>query len=508
MLRKVTLLMGLVLALAVFAGCSSDDGTSPNQNAAGQPGVFDGRIDDADFAITLRTAVGENSPLQGPFVLRGYNVHYDDALGATVCNLTLKNEGDVPHSEPVGITFINLLPAGVQILNPDNDEHGNGASIHFDFTDGDGMWNPGEESAPRETQFKAASNVAIGFVARLDISTQPPGGSIGGVVWNDMNKNGEMDPGEDGIGGVTIMLESSSAPPDTMPPDTTLTVAQAMDQTVTAGDGSYRFDGLEAGFYTVDKESMPGYMPTTASPIFVILTEDTSGVSSFLTANFGCVAADTDTMPPGPTLSEGDYVAVNGHWDGDYLVALGVDYFECAEDTIVPPEPPDTTPDPMATLGRDDGDWDDHDCWDWNDWICGLHYGKIRGPVTALDTVSSDTTGTTVKVEIMGSSFELMLLRDHSSKALGCNDLEVGDRVEAFVKYTDEGWVAWRLREWRGRKEQVHGFVEEVMDDGSLKVRVFDTWVMIPESVCYDHDCDHDGWDDRDGDDHDGDDHR
>lgn len=492
--RTVTLLMGLVLALAVFAGCSSDEATSPNQ-VAGQPGVFEGEIE-ADFAITLRSAIGENSPLQGPFVLRGYNVRYDAALGATVCDLTLKNEGEVPHSEPVGITFINLLPAGVEVLNPDNDEHGNGASIVFQFSGEDGMWSPGEESEARETQFKAASNVAIGFVARLDISTQPPGGSIGGVVWNDMNENGEMDPGEDGIGGVTITLESSMAPPDTMPPDTLMTAS--MDQTVTADDGSYRFDGLDAGFYTVGKEPMPGYMPTTESPMFVILTEDTNGVSSFLTANFGCKAVD---MPTPPTLSEGDYVAVNGHWDGDYLVALGVDYFECEEDTGGV-EPPDTMPNPMALLGSDDGGWDDHDCWDWTDWICGLHYGKIRGPVTAVDTAATDSTSA-MWVEIMGTQLKLMLVRDHSSKALGCNDLEVGDRVEARVKYTDEGWVAWRLREWRGRKEQVHGFVEEVMENGTLKVRVFDTWVMIPDDVCYNHDCDHDGWDDRDDDDRD-----
>jgi hypothetical protein len=492
--------MGLVLALAVFAGCSSDDGASPNQTATGQSGVFEGAIE-ADFAITLRSAVGENSPLQGPFVLRGYNVRYDDALGATVCDLTLKNEGEVPHSEPVGITFINLLPAGVEILNPDNGENGNGASIVFQFPNSDGMWSPGEESDPRETQFRAASNVAIGFVARLDISTQPPGGSIGGVVWNDMNENGEMDPGEDGIGGVTIMLESSDAPPDTMPPDTMMTAAMAVDQTMTADDGSYRFDGLEAGFYTVGKEPTPDYLPTTPNPMFVILTEDTSGVSSFLTANFGCVPMDNDTMPAGPTLSEGDYVAVNGHWDGDQLVALGVDYFECEEDTGGV-EPPDTMPDPMALLGSDDGEWNDHDCWNWNDWICGLHYGKIRGPVTAIDTASTDSTDTGMWVEIMGTQLKVMLIRDHSSKALTCDDIEVGDRVEARVKYTDEGWVAWRLREWRGRKEQVHGFVEEVMGNGSLKVRVFDTWVMIPDDVCYNHDCDHDGWDDRDGRDH------
>jgi hypothetical protein len=102
----------------------------------------------------------------------------------------------------------------------------------------------------------------------------------------------------------------------------------------------------------------------------------------------------------------------------------------------------------------------------------------------------------------MGTEIKVMLRRDHSSKALTLNDIKVGDRVEARVKYTEEGWVAWRLREWRGQKEQVHGYIEEKMEGDMLKIRVFDTWVSVSDKVCWDHwgHCD----DDDDDDDKDG----
>ncbi len=59
-------------------------------------------------------------------------------------------------------------------------------------------------------------------------------GSIGDFVWQDINRNGLQDNNEPGIGGVTVTLGGA-----------------ATATTTTAADGSYHFNNLAAGTYTV-----------------------------------------------------------------------------------------------------------------------------------------------------------------------------------------------------------------------------------------------------------------
>jgi len=86
-------------------------------------------------------------------------------------------------------------------------------------------------------------------------------GSIGDYVWNDANGNGLQDEGSGyGINGVTVNLYEGNCPPSGSPSRTT----------VTAGDGGYKFTGLEAGDYCVDVDEStlePGYefIPGTQS---------------------------------------------------------------------------------------------------------------------------------------------------------------------------------------------------------------------------------------------------
>ena len=96
-------------------------------------------------------------------------------------------------------------------------------------------------------------------------------GSIGDVVWDDLNGDGVQDPGEPGIGGVTVVL----------------TYADSTEVTVVTGpDGSYVFSNLPAGSYTVslDETTIPaGYGATTPDPVTVVLA---SG-QDVTTADFG-----------------------------------------------------------------------------------------------------------------------------------------------------------------------------------------------------------------------------
>ena len=73
-----------------------------------------------------------------------------------------------------------------------------------------------------------------------------PPASIAGNVYADDNDNGVFDTGESGIGGVTLSLLDASGQP-------------TGQTTVTAADGSYRFDNLEPGTYGVSELQPAGF---------------------------------------------------------------------------------------------------------------------------------------------------------------------------------------------------------------------------------------------------------
>jgi uncharacterized repeat protein (TIGR01451 family) len=70
--------------------------------------------------------------------------------------------------------------------------------------------------------------------------------SLAGNVYHDTNENGILDPGESGIAGVTLKLTGQTASGNPV----SLT-------TQTAADGSYIFDHLQAGTYSI-QETQPG----------------------------------------------------------------------------------------------------------------------------------------------------------------------------------------------------------------------------------------------------------
>ncbi len=76
---------------------------------------------------------------------------------------------------------------------------------------------------------------------------QTPESSIGDTVWYDANSNGIQEPGEPGIGGVGLILYGAG-------PDGACGTADdvALANTVTDGNGKYRFSAAPAGAYCVD----------------------------------------------------------------------------------------------------------------------------------------------------------------------------------------------------------------------------------------------------------------
>jgi hypothetical protein len=415
--------------LTVAIGCS-EDSTAPADTQS-DTGLLEGEIGSADFEITVNATRDENRRFEGPFVLRGSNLHYVDSLQALSVDLTITNRGQVSHHEPIGLTFVKLIPAGVTVQNPDNGINGEGAAITFAFANDDAQWTPGETSLPRNVLFGVEPGKAVGFVARLDIGEPIDGGVIAGRVWHDANQDGVMDPDEGGIPGIRVFLRSIEDDPDTTVSDTRL-------YRFTDPDGQFAFRHLRAGVYVVGPGANVLLFPTTPTEITVLLTESNGDVTDFTDANFGAIP---HFEPPDP-FPIGAYAIVKGAHipDPDRVKARSFGLVRCPESD-------------SNELG-DDG--------------INCRIGILRGSVTAVDEG---------KFAVMGT----WVTRAPTTTNVGI-DLEVGDRVDVGVHRSDGGdLIAVSLVRWTGDHEEVHGRIQraEVGEDGVVRLRILDTLVIV-----------------------------
>lgn len=454
--RRFRLFVLAALALAVvYAGCG--DSVQPIENEQNNPsGLIAGDIDAAkgSFEYSSDTAGDPSNPLRGPFIIRGTNIHYVDSLSALSVDITVEHRCRCEFPEPIGLTFVSLLPPGVTVQNPDNGEHGPGAAIVFEFENDDAVWSPFEESLPRTVLFGVDRGVSIGFVARIDIGMDPDLGSVGGIVWHDGNRNGHIDRGEPGIGGVVINMYRTDGPEATMPPE-------ILWRAVTGRDGSYRFDKLDAGHYEVQKMPTEGLEPTTPTKIQVILVEEDGKVGHFLMANFGCVPAGP---PPRPVIEKGDFVDV---WGSEYtnrpvhvVTAHMVQVTKCNGDR------PTLSAIAPAFASGDITDID----------VCDLPVGALMGPVTDInrderilwvmgtpvhfDTIPDDST---ITPRSQGDGGPL------PGEPIDFEDAEIGDRVTVYAfndpsHRTLDGLHLFKITaETFAPIYEVHGKVDEIL---------------------------------------------
>src|SRR5262249_43654622 len=87
-------------------------------------------------------------------------------------------------------------------------------------------------------------------------------GTIAGTKFNDLNGNGVRDPGEPGLGGVTISLAPRPTTPCAPPP----AVPSPIASTVTAADGSFSFANVAFGSYFVSETVPAGFARTVPLP--------------------------------------------------------------------------------------------------------------------------------------------------------------------------------------------------------------------------------------------------
>lgn len=101
------------------------------------------------------------------------------------------------------------------------------------------------------------------------------------MVWSDMNRDGQRQPNEPGIPGVTVRLSQVGR-----------LAALSVWETTTDAQGYYRFEGVPVGRYVLSVQAA-GVYPTTNVEITV-----EAGANKVVEVNFGLYELPLHTYVP------------------------------------------------------------------------------------------------------------------------------------------------------------------------------------------------------------------
>jgi hypothetical protein len=249
---------GTALVFSTYLGGSGDDFAPPygggiSMDAAGDVSVV-GRTTSMNFPTTNALQPAYGGGTSDAYVTRlsagGAGLAYSTYLGGS-------------GAEDYVITYGGLIA-----VDPAGNAYVTGATSSTDFP------------TASASQSNNAGSVDA-FVAKItNGGPLPAPSSLSGLVWKDFNNDGQVDFGENGIGGVTITIAGA----DDLGP---VNLSQ-----VTATDGTYLFQNLRPGTYHLTETQPAGYL---------------QGIDSVGTAGGSLVGTDDFSIPLGAGVDGMNY---------------------------------------------------------------------------------------------------------------------------------------------------------------------------------------------------------
>lgn len=251
----------------------SNGGTAPT-NSSAPTGVHSNT--QLGISSVLNLGVGDSSPATNLDQDFGYTAlgqtPGQGAIGDTVF-LDANNDGDFDPGEGLeGVVVVLYDNNGVKLAVTTTDENG-----HYYF----GGLDPNNMTYVVQVQTNTLPNNGVGLTNHVDpdgggnsfstVTLTPSApinldqdfgyrpttnpGSIGNFIWEDSNADGNVDPGENGIAGVTVDLYEDTNGNGILDGGDHL-----VGQTVTDSNGGYLFSNLPPGNYLVDVSDDAGVL--------------------------------------------------------------------------------------------------------------------------------------------------------------------------------------------------------------------------------------------------------
>jgi uncharacterized repeat protein (TIGR01451 family) len=236
-----------------------------NQPAAINPGLINGFACVSTVCVARTGHDGDASTtdrIEGISLAAGNGTQFNfgEVLATTISGtvyLDRNDDGDQQAGTEPGIAGVTITIEGA---GPDGVFGTSDDTIATVTTDADGNYSYGDAVVGQnyritETQPNGLANGQENRGNVITISNLPStgstennfgelAGSIAGRVWLDANNNGVVDPGENGIAGVTVNL----------PANTLDALGNVIAAITTDSNGDYRFGDLLAGSYSVTEQ--------------------------------------------------------------------------------------------------------------------------------------------------------------------------------------------------------------------------------------------------------------